>query len=113
MLVIKKATGPLSPILIPNHSQHKAPHPGGPHRKATPPGLTSYLPAKIPQTSRQEAIVGGREGGPEGAEGLPHCREPLTGSQLTRVVVAMVATYHAGAAAGLRLINKKVSAAGK
>lgn len=44
----KKATGPLSPILIPNHSQHKAPQPRRAASEGIPAGLTSYLPAKIP-----------------------------------------------------------------
>lgn len=88
----KKARVPLSPILIPNHSQHKAPRP----RMSTAPPAARIgrhprgvkLPTCPPRYRRlrQEAIVGGGEGGPGVCR-----RKPLTASQLTRVAVATAA----------------------
>lgn len=91
----KKARVPLSPILIPNHSQHKAPRPR--MSTAPPAGRIGRHPrgVKLPtcppryRRLRQEAIVGGGEGGP-GGPGVCR-RKPLTASQLTRVAVASAA----------------------
>lgn len=93
--------GALSPILIPNHSQHKAPH--WETRVGRHPGEVK-LPTCLPRYRRlrQKAIVRGEEGGPGGAGG-----SAIGGhSQLTRVVAA---ANHAAAttAAGCSLINKK------
>lgn len=64
----KKATGSLSPILIPNHSQYKAPQPRRAASEGIPAGLTSYLPAKIPPPQTGSHCW---EGGAREADGLP------------------------------------------
>lgn len=117
----KKARVPLSPILIPNHSQHKAPRPR--MSTAPPAGRIARHPrgVKLPtcppryRRLRQEAIVGGGEGGAGRAGGLtPGATHSLPADKGSGGDgSAAAAAYHATTAAGYRLINKKVSAAGK